>query len=457
MRYSVLILCCSLLGVTSLNGQTVSEKYRKNWSDHEIQERIEKGIERNRKDWAELQFLNEEGEAVEWSGDIHIRQTTHDFLFGANIFMLNGYDEEWENEKYESIFQDLLNFATVPFYWKTLEPERGNVRFSAESEHIYRRPAPDIIVDFCNKHNITMKGHPLFWDIPTWAIPTWWPSEEDSMRYLIRRHVQEIAERYRNDILHWDVVNEANSRNMEVPAPHDYPTLVFKIAERHFGLDNWFHYNFTTAIWKMWDKYKAEYGLEYVLTENLMLKGCKVDAIGLQCHLWGYEQWDKVLNGEAMAPEHVLKILDLFGQFDLPLFITEITFPTLPEGEDGEKNQAIVTRNFYRLWFSHPNFAGITWWNVSDGTAAGGEDQWKGGFLRKNMSPKPSYEVLDELINHEWKTQILDQVDNHSSYQFKGFHGEYEIVLSKNGNEVLTKTVHLQDGRDNEFDMIISH
>src|SRR6056297_3360458 len=104
----------SLVWVSTLQGQTVSRQYLKNWSDPEIEERIHTGIEKNRKGWADITFVDDKGNPVEWSGQIQVRQTSHDFLFGANIFMLNGYEEEWENKQYEQIFKDLLNFATVP-------------------------------------------------------------------------------------------------------------------------------------------------------------------------------------------------------------------------------------------------------------------------------------------------------------------------------------------------------
>ncbi|MCD6507549.1 hypothetical protein J7M22_13115 [Candidatus Poribacteria bacterium] len=47
------------------------------------------------------------------------------------------------------------------------------------------------------------------------------------------------------------------------------------------------------------------------------------------------------------------------------------------------------------MLFSHPSVEAITWWDFSDRGA------WQGtaaGFLRKDMSPKPAYERLTELV-----------------------------------------------------------
>ncbi|GIX01570.1 MAG: hypothetical protein KatS3mg112_0507 [Thermogutta sp.] len=39
---------------------------------------------------------------------------------------------------------------------------------------------------------------------------------------------------------------------------------------------------------------------------------------------------------------------------------------------NGEEIQAEVVRHLYRLWFSVPAMASITWWNLADGTAVEG-------------------------------------------------------------------------------------
>ena len=459
MRTTILISFSLLLLLTgNFYAQTVSEQYISNWSDPEVQERIETGIEMNRKDWANIKFVNEDGKATQWDGTIQIKQTTHDFLFGANIFMLDGYEDDEKNEKYKDAFRNLLNYATVPFYWKSLEPEKGNVRFSKDSRHIHRRPAPDICVEFCKKNNITMKGHPIMWDVNGHGIPSWLPQEEDSREYYIEKRTQEIGERYRDDITHWDVVNETNSRGNRVdpyspkyvPIPDDYAIKTFQMAEKYFRSYNHFTYNFTTGIWS---DYAEEYGLEYILSENLILKDAKVDAIGFQCHIVRSREWNQILNGEFMTPLYMMKFLDLFAQLNRPIQITEITFPsTIPEGEEGEKNQARITRDWYRLWFSHPNVEAITWWNVSDGSASNQiQNQLNGGFLDDEINPKPAYEVLDELINHEWNTQITETIANQSSYKFKGFYGEYEIILSKDGEELKRANIHIEEGSYNDF------
>jgi len=442
------LLAWTLFSVNSLPAQTVSETYISNWNNPEIEERIDRGIETHRKDWAEIRLVNQKGEEIQFTGKISIQQKSHDFLFGASIFMLDEYEDPKQNETYQQVFKDLLNFATVPLYWKTLEPEKGRLRYRKESSHIFRRPPPDRVVEFCNNHDVAMKGHPLFWDNPGFAIPAWWPSEEDSMTMLLEQRIRGISDRYGQDIQYWDVVNETNNRHVEVPAPRDFPLLTFELADKYLGKSHSLAYNFTTRIWS---NYAEEYSLEYLLIENLLLKGGRVDAIGLQFHLMGKGIWNGVLQGRSFTPQELYRALDLYGRFGLPLQITEVTFPALPEGKTGQQNQAQITRDFYRLWFSHPNVEAITWWNVADGGAAKRQNRWRGGFLDENLDPKPAYHVLNELINEEWTTDLEKSLQEQSSFRFKGFHGTYEVVLSRQDEILHKQTIHLDAGGQNHF------
>ena len=87
--------------------------------------------------------------------------------------------------------------------------------------------------------------------------------------------------------------------------------------------------------------------------------------------------------------------------------------------------QAMVARNFYRACFSHKATMGLTWWNTVDGGGYAGEPEVS-GLLTKDMEMKPVYDVLDELINHEWKTKCTEKV-NGGRVAFRGFRGKYRL------------------------------
>src|SRR3546814_129797 len=111
----------------------------------------------------------------------------------------------------------------------------------------------------------------------------------------------------------------------------------------------------------------------------------------------------------------------------LPIHLSEITITAPGDDEQGRQIQAVITRNLYRLWFSVEKMMGITWWNIVDDCGAPGEPATSGLFTR-NMEPKPSYGALDQLINHEWRTNLQLQADGNSEIQFRGFKGKYRIT-----------------------------
>ncbi|MCX7827545.1 MAG: glycoside hydrolase family 10, partial [Verrucomicrobiae bacterium] len=80
-----------------------------------------------------------------------------------------------------------------------------------------------------------------------------------------------------------------------------------------------------------------------------------------------------------------------------------------------------------------PQMAGITWWNLADGTAYENENKALGGLLDENMNPKPAYRELDRLINHEWKTMATLRTDTTGKATFRGFHGRYSIRVTAGG------------------------
>ena len=79
-----------------------------------------------------------------------------------------------------------------------------------------------------------------------------------------------------------------------------------------------------------------------------------------------------------------------------------------------------------------------------DGTAAGGEDKWKGGVVNRDFSPKKAFLVLDKLVNKEWRTNVsFDKED--SQFHFRGFYGTYRITYTVDG-QTKTELVRLSKG-----------
>ncbi|QIP12711.1 glycoside hydrolase family 10 [Spirosoma aureum] len=437
--------CLSLLFVlVTLQTFGQSARYDSLWNDPAVEALIREGIETNRKGDFTLVVTDRQGKPIR-NASIEIRQIKHTFLFGANIFMLNGFKTAEQNRQYEAAFTTLFNSAVIPYYWKPLEPQEGKIRFAAGSEEIYRRPPPDVVLDFCQKNGLTPKGHTLVWDNLTWSYPTWFPKDTAKMQPLIDRRIRQIAERYGQSIKIWDVVNETIINSPKAPLPEDYALKAFKTAASVYPKDTRLILNEATHIW---ENYHREYSPFYMLIENLKAKGADIRGLGLQFHFFSEPLFAKTLAGNAMTPAELFRTLDLYSRFKLPIQISEITIPTLPAGPQGEQIQARLTRNYYRLWFSYPSVEAIYWWNLADGSAAPGEDKWGGGFLKEDLSPKPAYVVLNDLINKEWKTSISTTTKDSNTVAFRGFYGEYVAKITV-GKKVIEKNFNLIKGQTN--------
>jgi GH35 family endo-1,4-beta-xylanase len=417
---------------------TLGEQAKALWSAPDVEARIAKGIRENRMGAFAVTFAGKDGKALE-NAEVKAELVRHAFLFGCNGFMVKGFTNAVEDAKYEEMFLGLFNQITIPYYWPGIEPEQGKLRFAKDSEYLYRRPPPDTVIEFADKHGLTKKGHPLVWSNNRWAIPAWLPKDQETRTRLFEQRIGQICARYGSQVKLWDIVNEVTDHDVKEIMPKDYCYWSFKQAEKHFPTDVAFTLNFTTGIWH---RDRLEYGVDYLLAENMLLKKAKVDVIGMQFHLFSEGDFRQALAGKDFTPEMLFRIMDRFAVFGKPFHVTEITVPAFKSvTPDADVWQAYLTRQFYRAWFSHPDMACITWWNLVDNTAAGGEDRCRGGLLNRDFSRKPAYDTLDALINREWKTSVtLKPAGGKAS--FDGFYGTYRFTVTKDG-QTLTKDVLL--------------
>jgi GH35 family endo-1,4-beta-xylanase len=420
---------------------------------------IDSDIEKYRKGSFELGFQDEKGRPLK-DVRVVIEQKRHEFLFGANCFMYEGFPTDVENKRYLSSFLELFNSAVVPFYWADFEPEPGAARFFPDSPRIPRRPPPDSVVAFCREHELVAKGHCLIWH--QW-LPSWLPKDPAKAGKLIARRIKEITEHYRDSIPLWDVVNEPMEKYLfpkVTMLPDDYIADAFAVAAKQLPPSAQLFLNEATMY--SWRKFQeGTTGLKLLL-DNLLLRGLKVDGLGLQYHLFFYdkngltttvrdlaEQRDVLLN-----PIHLRRCLDHFAGSGRPIHISEISLPTYSDLEGSETMQAELLRHLYRLWFSHPSIEGIYWWNLADSGAYGPEAPLKAGLLRSDLSPKPAYETLRHLLKEEWRSSLSQNCAERMA--FSAFYGDYDLTanymgvvhhqslgLRKNGSRTRTLTLKL--------------
>jgi GH35 family endo-1,4-beta-xylanase len=422
--------------------------------DEEIAERVRHGIELNRKGTATLILKDAAGKPIP-KASVVCRQRRHEYDFGGNSFMLNQADEDL-NRLHDEAFTRLFNLAVVPFYWSDLEPQDGVLRFERDSQPIYRRPPVESVLDFCEKHDITPKGHPLCWKC---FIPEWLPHQIPAER--LTRRIAEIADRFGSRIFNWDVINEALYFNADAQRlPSHAVDSAFDLAEHFFPASTTLNYNETPD--NCWSDYRGDYTPLFTLIRMLLAKGKRVDGLGLQYHLFGapvpvmQQYWP----GHFLNQRHLLKMMDLYAKLNIPFNISEVTLTAHDElGPNAEEFQARLAAKLYPLWFSHPGSNGITYWNLIDNTAyvnpknpSWNENIYRGGLLREDRTPKPAFQVIDNLINHEWRTECQFNHVAKFSERFRGFYGTYEVEIDCDQGKY-RKEIMLKKGCDNTFNL----
>jgi len=420
----------------------------------ETDARVRAGIEANRKGTLKILFKDGNGKPCETT-HVKIRQKKHDFKYGANLFMLDEIvDSAEKNEAYKEHFAAAFNLATLPFYWSDVEPEEGKPRYAKDSPRVYRRPAPDLCVEWCEAHGIEPKAHCLNY-VADFCSPGWAKGDVTREKQLLEKRFRELAARYAHRIPMWEVTNETlhwQKGRLDASSFYAEPDLVewsFKTAERYFASNKLVINEGGGNAWGGPNAFSGTRSAYYMQIENALLKGCRIDSVGIQSHFWGDAKTAKSRAGRYYDPQFIFSYLDSYAQLGKPIQITEVTIPAYSNDPGDEAVQAELLRNFYRIWFSHPAMEAIIYWNVPDGYAhaatpgdfSKGENVYYGGLCRFDMTPKPAYDVIRELFGREWHTDLERDVSG-GRMAFRGFHGTYEIEATSNGKTV-TREFHL--------------
>ena len=353
-------------------------------------------IEKHRKMDAKIRILDAAGRPVP-RVKVSVDQTSHEFLFGCNIYMFDRYRDAARNEAYKQRFAELLNYATVGFYWRWYEPQRGKPNYDYT----------DKVVAWCREHGIRMKGHPLLWGDQA-GVPTW--SKGQPPPETQRQRVTEIMQRYRGKIGFWEVVNEpSHLAEPKIDEPYRWareagPGDCLIVNDYHVLADG------APAFFRLLTAAKKS--------------ETPFDGIGIQAH---------EPRTMRFPLDRVQEILDRYATFGKGLHITEFTPASSGQKITGshrdgvwdEATQADYAVKFYRVCFAHPAIRAITWWDLCD------QGSWLpgGGMLRADMSPKPVYEQLKRLIHEEWTTRATSTTDDDGWFACRGFLGKYRLVI----------------------------
>lgn len=401
----------------------------------------EKRIREHRSAEVRLRLVTRRGRPL-GGAQVRARLVRHEFKLGCNAFKVGAIEDPSVQQAYEERFAALLNYATLPFYWGSFEPEKD----------VTREEALDAMADWCSRRGIAAKGHPLVWHevFPRWAAAL---SDAEALDRLVNR-VRHIVYRYQGRVDIWDVVNEAT-------VSHRFSNAVGRWMKRRGAAAcvadalRWAHGSNPEAT-LLYNDFNVSPAFEQ-LVRALLEQKAPLGAIGIQSHMH-----------KATWPlTRVWNVCQSYARFDLPLHFTEVTvlsgepkrdndwhrprddWHSTPEGEAAQLRYG---RDFYTVLFSHPAVEAVTWWDFSD------LGSWQGapaGLVRSDMSPKPLYRWLVEAFGRTWASRVRGSTDAEGRLSATCFFGDHELVAELASGEEVRAGFKVERRGARELDVVL--
>lgn len=345
---------------------------------------------------------------------VHVKQLNHEFWFGcaisSRVFAENTRMSEADIKMYKQKFLENFNSAVTEnaVKWGSMERNRGEIDY-ATSDHI---------LDWTEKNGIPCRGHNLYWGIDQFVQD--WVKElgEEELREAVQKRGIETARHFKGRFVEYDLNNEMIHGNYYAEKLGDGITkeMANWVLEGDPNAQLWLNdYDILTGN-------QLEVFLKHIRT--MLKEGVPIVGLGVQGHL----------HGDSFSKDKLKESLDSLGQFGLPIRVTEFNMPgqrskyykdkslVLSEEEELQKARDIV--EYYRVCFAHPAVEGILMWGFWEGA------NWikSSSLYKRDWSPTPALKAYQELIYHEWNTDLSVDLDKNGEAIVPAFYGDYKIT-----------------------------
>lgn len=348
---------------------------------------------------------------------VAVKQTRNRFAFGSAI---NG---NISNPNYAAFFRTNFQWAVMEneSKWYANEPSRSNVTYTAANS----------ITNFCHTNGIILRGHTLFWAVDG-NVQQWVKNLNDAdLRTHLSNRLNSAVNHFKGTFVHWDVNNEMLHGN-------------------YFGnrLGNWVNpwmfqhaRSLAPAVKLFVNDYNVVAGNETEAYKQqilaLIASNAPVDGIGAQGHF-----------GSTINPLLTEARLDSLAELGLPIWITEYD-----SANESASIRADNLEMLYRIAFSKPAVEGVLMWGFWAGS------HWRGSnaaIVDLNWTLNAAGQRYQSLLA-EWTTITNGTAGADGAYDFRGFHGSYDVTLTPPGGQPTLRRVTLEPGTGTNVATLIAH
>ena len=267
------------------------------------------------------------------------------------------------------------------------------------SRTTYNYASADAVHAFAQSHAMVMRGHTLVWyqQIPSWLINGGYGP--DTVKAILKDHIDQVMGHYRGKMAAWDVVNEAmgDDGNLRTATSFWWQNVGPDYIAQAF---RWAHAADSTAVLNYND-----YAIETInakstavlsLLSDLKGRGVPIDGIGFQFHYAA---------DQAPSTADIAANFARFAALGLKIQITEAdmrvrTLNGVPISSADLQTQATAYHNMVDACLQTPACNAIEIEGIYDGQAwVNDPTQWGAPVLYDlHMQPKPAYYAVKAAL-----------------------------------------------------------
>ncbi|KAG8380691.1 hypothetical protein BUALT_Bualt06G0042300 [Buddleja alternifolia] len=391
--------------ITSVSLQPFTQE---EWKSHQDQ-----SVEKVRKGKVKFQVVDERDRPVS-NATVSIKQTQPQFPLGNVMnerILENPAYAKWFTSRFKyTVFENELKWTT------TEHDRRGSVNYTL----------PDAMLNFTKSHGLIARGHTVLWGIregnPKW-LANFTIDNREELWEVANSRVNSVMNRYKEQFIHWDVVNENMHWTWLEDILGENASTTFYKKANEIDPKTLLFLNEYDTIEKSSEKIPSPW--KYLLKiRELRKQGYNGHlGIGLQSHFVG------------MSLPYIRASIDVLNSAKLPIWVTELDVAN----NTGALRQAEDLEQILRELHAHEAVQGIMMWSGWNLHGA----CFRMCLTDDNFKNLATGDIVDKIIA-EWSyaTGVQGTTKSDGYFDTSLFYGEYEANINHHklpGNSILQK------------------